>query len=123
MADISPTVELSGDGSVKIFTFEALTTTNAAGTPIPFSEWADRSVQFLGTFGVGGTIVWEGSNDGGTTWAILTDPQGNSISKTSAALEQVTEITQLARPRVDAGDGTTSLKAYVVCRRQNNMRT
>jgi hypothetical protein len=75
-----------------------------------------RSIQFGGTFGVGGTIVLEGSNDG-VTYFTLTDPQGNSISKTSASLEAVQELTRYVRPRVTAGDGTTALNATLLVRR------
>ena len=114
----------SGDGSVIIWKFEGLTkTTDDTTEPSPWAEWADRSVQFLGTFGAGGTIVWEGSNDGGTTYFTLRDPFGNTISETGAGGEAVSEITGLARARVTAGDVTTDLDVYVLCRRQNPMRT
>lgn len=121
MATINPSFERNGDHSVVFFTFETLTNGDD-GAPIEWHEWADRSIQVLGTFGSGGTIVWEGSNDG-TNYVTLTDPQGNALSFTSASLEQVSEITRFARPRVTAGDGTTDLDVHVVCRRPNNMRT
>ena len=123
MATINPTITRSGDGSVLIYSYETLTTTNTTGAAIPNAEWGDRSVQIIGTFGAGGTIVWEGSNDGGATWATLTDPQGNTISKQAAAIEAVIEVTQLARPKVTAGDGTTDLDVHGLCRRANSMRT
>lgn len=88
-----------------------------AGAPFEWLAWADRSIQVNGTFGTGGTIVWQGSNDG-TNWFSLTDPQGNAISKTAAALEQVSEVTQYCRPSVTAGDGTTSLTATLIARRK-----
>lgn len=122
MATINPTVARNGDHSVMTYTYETLTTTNTTGAPINLTEFADRSLQITGTFGSGGTIVWEGSNDG-TNYVTLTDPQGNAISKTAAAIEAVTEVTQWARPRVTAGDGTTDLDVTVLCRRQNPMRT
>lgn len=87
-----------------------------SGDPVKFAGAADRSIQVNGTFGVGGTVVLEGSNDGGTTWFTLTDPQGNAISKTANALEAVSEVTVLVRPRVTAGDGTTSLLAYLLAK-------
>jgi hypothetical protein len=123
MATVNATQELIGDHSVKIFTYAPITASNADGAPIPFAEWADRSVQFTGTFGAAATIIWEGSNDG-TNYAILTDPQGNNISKTAAAIEGVLEITRWARPRLaSGGDGSTSIVTTVLCRRQNSMRT
>jgi hypothetical protein len=123
MATVNATVTRNGDGSVLKFSFDALTTTNDNGAAIPFAEWADRSVQVTGTFGSGGTLKLQGSNDGGTTWVDLTDPQGNAISFTAAGLEAVTEVVELARPYVSAGDGSTDLDVFVLCRRPNNMRT
>lgn len=87
------------------------------GQPLKMPGSSDRSFQVLGTFGAGGTIVIEGSNDA-TNYVTLTDPQGNTISKTSAAIEQVQEVTALTRPRVTAGDGTTSLSVYALIRGQ-----
>lgn len=86
------------------------------GSPIDWAVWPDRSVQFVGTFGTGGSIQLEGSNDG-TNWAILNDLQGSTIVKTAAGLEGVAELTRYVRPRVTAGDGTTSLTAYLLVRR------
>lgn len=86
------------------------------GSPVEMPGSADRSVQFTGTFGAGGTIVFEGSNDG-TNYVTLTDPQGNTISKTAAALEAVVELTRYVRPRVTAGDGSTDLVASLLVKR------
>ena len=85
------------------------------GAPIQFGAFTDRSIQFVGTFGAGGTIVLEGSNDG-VNYVVLTDPQGNNISKTSASIEAISEATRYVRPRVTAGDGTTSLAAHLFMR-------
>lgn len=86
------------------------------GNPVQILDWADYSVQFDGTFGVGGTIIFQGSNDG-TNWHTLTDPQGNAVSKTVAAIEQVEEAVRYVRPNVTAGDGTTALVATMFMRR------
>lgn len=86
------------------------------GDPLEMPGSADRSIQFTGTFGVGGTIVLEGSNDG-TNYVTLTDPQGNAISKTAAGIEAVLELTRYVRPRVTGGDGTTSLVATMLVKR------
>ncbi len=84
------------------------------GTPVEMSGWPDRSVQILGTFGSGGSVTLQGSNDGGTTWAALTDPQGNAITKTSAALEAVTALVHKIRPGGTAGDGSTDLTVWLM---------
>lgn len=86
------------------------------GSPLEMPGSADRSIQFQGTFGAGGTVVFEGSNDG-TNYQTLTDPQGNAISKTAAGIEAVEELTRFVRPRVTAGDGTTSLVASLLVKR------
>lgn len=78
----------------------------------------DRSIHFQGTFGVGGSIQLEGTNElVPTNYHLLTDPQGNDIVKTAADLEAVTELTRWVRPRVTAGDGTTNLSAHLMLRR------
>ena len=78
------------------------------GQPIELANFADRSVQVTGTFGAGGKVRIEGSLDG-ASYAPLTDPQGNDLDLTTAKLEAVSEVVRWIRPRVIAGDGTTSL--------------
>lgn len=127
MATINPSSTLSkisGDGSVKILVYTPMTSAASdVSSAFEFAEWADRSVQVFGTFGTGGTVVIEGSNDAGTTYHTLTDPQGNALSFTSAKIEAITEICGLCRARVTAGDGTTSLSVAFCLRRANPMRT
>lgn len=80
------------------------------------TRFADRTVQVKGTFGVGGSINIEGSNDGGTTWAILNDSrgEGNALTLTAADMRTVLENPGLIRPNVTAGDGSTSLTVTIV---------
>lgn len=75
--------------------------------------WKDRCVQVFGTFGAGGSISLQGSNDGGTTWAILTDQAGAALTFTAAGIKTVAQATLLTRPIVTAGDGTTTLACYL----------
>lgn len=93
--------------NVVIYTWAAIGN-GTSGTAIAGGGFADRSFQVEGTFGAGGTVVIEGSNDG-TNFHTLNDPFNNAISLTSANIRQVTEITAFIRPRVSAGDGTTSI--------------
>jgi hypothetical protein len=120
MATINPTLTTIGaqDGSVKkaVWSF----TGSDTGVAIRYAEWADRSVQMSGTWN-GATVLWEGSNDGGTTYLPLTDPQGNAISKTADAIEAVTEICELARPRVSAGS-VTAVTVTAILRREQPHR-
>lgn len=86
------------------------------GQVVEMPAYADRSVQVGGTFGTGGTVVLEGSNDG-ATYATLKDPFGNDISFTAAGLKQVVEICKYMRPRVTAGDGTTAIDVTLLMRK------
>lgn len=117
MATVSFTVsEIKGFGEyAHVITWASLANGDS-GSAVEMPGSAVRSVQFTGTFGTGGTIVLEGSNDG-TNYVTLTDPQGSAISKTAAGLEAIEELTRYVRPRVTAGDGTTALNAYLVVKR------
>lgn len=80
--------------------------------------FADVSVHVHGTFGTGGTVLIEGSNQATpSSWATLADPQGNALSFTAEKIEQVLEGVRWIRPRVSAGDGTTSLTVSMWARR------
>lgn len=91
------------------------------GNPVEMPGSSDRSVQVTGTFGAGGSVRLEGSNKEAPTvdadYAVLTDPQGNALDVTSAKIEQVMELTRWIRPRVTAGDGTTSLTVRLLVKR------
>ena len=87
-----------------------------SGIPVDLVDFPDKTVTITGTFGAAGSITMEGSNDN-TNWFALTDPQGNAITKTSAAMELIVEAPRYVRPRVTAGDGTTSLTVRMLCRR------
>jgi len=114
--------DIAGDGSVMLFTWNALDANNNVGNAIAFAQWADRSVQMNGTFNAA-TVVWEGSNDGGTTFTTLTNPSGTAISHNAAAMDAVTEVCQLARPRSSGGGIAQSIIVAAVLRRANPMRT
>lgn len=84
------------------------------GEPLQAVLYSDRSAQVKGAFGSGGEVTVEGSNDGGTTYTPLTDPQGNSIAITAAKIEAVTELVEYIRPRVTAGDGATNITVVMI---------
>lgn len=87
-----------------------------SGIPIECVDYSDRTVAITGTFGAAGSITMQGSNDN-TTWFALTDPQGNAVTKTAAAMELLMEAPLYIRPLVTGGDGTTSLIVKLLCRR------
>jgi hypothetical protein len=88
------------------------------GQPVIHAHMADRTVQMIGTPGPG-AMVFEGTLETTeTTWGTLTDPQGNALSLTTAGkCETVTELVYKIRPRVSAGDGTTSMTGKLLMRR------
>ena len=90
------------------------------GTPWPNVSLADRNFAVKGTFGAGGTVVLEGSNDGGTTYNTLKDQAGAAVSFTAAGQVQIRDLSGLVRPRVTGGDGTTSLEVNLIAR--SNLR-
>ena len=89
------------------------------GKPFTGADWADRSVQIEGTFGTGGTIVIEGSNNG-STYKTLRDHNGAQLTFMAADLESVSHTVSAIRPRVSAGDGTTSINVYMFVRRSRS---
>lgn len=99
-----------------IFTWTPLTTTNPDGAGVGYSGSGQRTIQINGTFGVGGTCIVEGTMDG-TNWYQLNDLGGTALSFTAAGLKAIREDVVAVRPRVTAGDGTTSLTAVLGVRR------
>lgn len=88
------------------------------GNAITLNIYQDRTVQIGGTFGVGGSVTIQGSNDG-TNWATLTDPLGNALTFTAAGMKQITELPYQIRPSVTAGDGTTVIDVWLHARGAN----
>lgn len=116
-------LDIQGDGSVVLFEFTPLTTTNADSAPIEFAQWADRCVQVNGTWGAGGAVAIEGSNDG-TNYYTLNNAQGTAATFSAASgIKQIVEVPRYARARVTGGDGTTSITVTFVLRRANPLRT
>lgn len=117
MATVNLTRDPSTGAGVGI-TWTPLTTTNSDGQAWDTLDFADMSVQVTGTFGVGGSVKIQGSNEATpTTWADLNDPQANALAFTAAKIEQVLEMPRWIRPLVTAGDGTTSLTVILWARR------
>lgn len=112
MATIQP-VEVPSSGGrieagVATVTWATLTETNTTGQGVRVAHFADRTVQMVGTFG-GAAVALQGSNDStdgsNGTWGTLTDPQGNNISKSAAAMSVVMENPLWVRPLVTGGSG------------------
>lgn len=85
------------------------------GRPCELANFADRTVQVSGDFGVGGNVKIEGSIDG-ENYAVLTDPQGNDLNILSGKIESVTELVRYIRPVVTAGYSSTLLNVTMLAR-------
>lgn len=116
MTTVSATVQHINDDAVRVV-WAGLTVGDVGGGYAGMSEFSDRSIQTTGTFGVGGVVIFTGSNNDGTDYAVLSDPGGVSLMLISAKIKQVTEYTQAVRPEVTAGDGTTAITVTMVAKR------
>lgn len=115
MATIPYTLTPTDDVNIQKVTWASLANGDV-GQAFLGAQWSDRSVQIKGTFGTSGEVTLKGSNDGGTTYATLTDPQGNNLVVTSAKIEQITELVERFRPEVTNGDGSTALTVIMFMR-------
>lgn len=101
----------------QVFTYTWATMANGdTGAPAQITNLADKTLTVTGTFGTGGSVQFEGSNDG-TNWFILKDPSSTTIIKTAAGISAVLEHPLQVRPHVTAGDGTTALVVILMARR------
>jgi hypothetical protein len=120
MATITPTHSnptTFGNDKVHVYSWTPMTFAGSdVGSPIEMPGSADRTVQVTGTLGTGGSVRIEGSLDG-STYHVLTDPQGNALDINALKVETIMEIVRYIRPRVTAGDGTTSLSVHILMRR------
>ncbi len=106
--------------------WETLTTTNDTGLPLNPNggsvSFSDKTVHVKGTFGVGGNVIIEGSNDG-STYITLTDPLGVDLNTiTAETVVAILENPLYIRPRVTAGDGTTDIDVILVGRATLQLR-
>lgn len=87
------------------------------GKWVDLSNFNDLTFQVRGTFGSGGQVDIEGSNNSGTTAAVLSDLDGNALNVVGAGIDVIREGPQMVRPNVSAGDGTTDLTIILVAKR------
>lgn len=96
------------EDQVATLTWEGLVSTDT-GTPAKISDYPDRTVQAVGTFG-GGSITIKGSNDG-TTWSTLHDNLGVTLVLTDSAPRLIAENTDYIRPEAAA---TTDVDVIII---------
>lgn len=74
-----------------------------------------RSIQVAGEFGLCGTLVWEGSNDGVNFYA-MKDGDGMPLKFDAPGLGEVFQSVLAVRPNVTNGDETTALTVVALFR-------
>lgn len=89
MAAIAPTQQSLTYGSMLI-TWPNMAQ-NDTGNAVALPRHTDMTIQVFGTFNAASVGI-EGSNNG-SNFSPLTDPQGNNIAITSAAIEQILQNT------------------------------
>ena len=112
MAVIPATVTRLENGYTKV-TWIELTDTDT-GDPVNVAQFADKTVQATGTFTGGGLIAMQGSNDG-STFGDLRDAGGTDIALADTQPNTIAENTELIRPSVTAGDGSTDIDVFMIC--------
>ncbi len=88
------------------------------GSPFKLNAFSERCVQAIGTFGSGGNVQFQGSNElVPTNWFALSDASSTTIALQAATTgKQVLEGPLWIRPKVTAGDGTTALTPQFIGR-------
>jgi hypothetical protein len=97
-----------------VFAWPAVPNGNT-GQPVAYAG-RERSIQVEGTFGAGGSVSIEGSNDG-QNYHVLNDSSGTPLTLTAAALKTIGDEAIFIRPKVTAGDGTTALNITLAVRK------
>lgn len=113
MAIINYTLE-NIDGNIRLVTWSGMANADTGQYYIG-PHFSDCSVHVYGTFGAGGNLRMQGSNESGTPAnpAALANPQGTILDFTSVGIDQILEHVYQMRPNVTAGDGTTSITVKV----------
>jgi hypothetical protein len=124
-AKVDAKTKTFGDNSQLVSWSGLVTGSNDVGEKFECPGAADRSVQLTGTLGTGGVVTLYGSNldapsdtFNSTDWGALTDLDGNTLTLDAIGqIKQVREICRWIRPRITAGDGSSSLGVAMVARR------
>lgn len=114
MATITPTIHPGPDVRMQRVSWEGFVTSGDVGTEVKvLGPYNDKTVQALGTFAGSLGITWEGSLDGGTTWAALRDLNHTALVQTAVGIEGVEQAVPLIRPRATAGSGGADVDVWL----------
>ena len=100
-------------GGAVVYTWDLVA--GQTGDPVDLVDFADRTIQVSGDFGVGGSITFEGTIDL-VSYGTLSEPGGSPAIITTSKVMSILEVTRSIRPRC-SGDGSTSLKASILLRK------
>lgn len=103
MANIIPVVSKAVQGANSIVTAVwSNMTAGDLGVPVALTDWHDRSIQFVGTFG--GNMTIQGSNESApVNWSTLRDPGSITLVVNAADIKQTLEMALWLRPIAGAG--------------------
>ncbi len=116
MAIIDPVVTQL-DVKTVVVLWEAVTNDDT-GAPVGLSQYPDKTVQVIGTFGTTGICTMQGSPLAAPTsndWGVLKDALGADVAPGDQEPALIAESTRVFRPSVAGGDATTDLDVYVTC--------
>jgi hypothetical protein len=88
------------------------------GEPLYLSHSSDKTVQIYGTFGSGGSVTIQGSNNKASeeqTYATLHKIDLSALTYTAAGIDVIIDNPIAIRPSVTAGDENTSLNVILCC--------
>ena len=116
MSVIAPQlIDVPGLKGTKLVLWETMVTGDTA-TPFFIPDAADMTVHIIGTFAGGTSISLTGSMVLGGTYTVLTDPQGNAITKTAAGIEAVEEAPLYVKPTIASGTAD-DIDVYLLLRK------
>lgn len=110
------------DGSVEVWVW-TLTSADPTGTPVPWPEYADRTVTMTGTWGTA-TGALQYSNDNAAYLTCSNAAGGTALSgKTADFGAAIIEDGLFFRPTLTTPGAGATLTVTLVMRRANPMRT
>lgn len=112
MATRNGTMINDSDGRVK-YNWPGLLNTDSGSGMGTMEHVSNYTVQAVGTFGAGGSVALQGSNDG-TNFIAMDDAGGTTIAMTTTKIWRISHMPQFVKPVVTAGDGTTSLAVNLI---------
>ena len=122
MADIQPSVTAAGrgDGSTMLVTWTNVTNADTCHA-VRFPEYSDRSIHVSGVFD-GGSVQIQGSNNGGVSFAVLSDPTETAIILASEKIRAILENTDYIMPVASGGGSFQSLIISLLFHLTNPLR-